>query len=133
VIGVAPGIIHEINAATNGGGGATISLDPDPNTTAPPATRRFVGKIAASGDFGIYAYALPVANAITLRIWLRDPQLDRWFAIGAAVACPGDQTTILAIPAGAVRPSIPSGAELFVQVTANGAGCVRAGIGFFEG
>lgn len=124
------GISHEIRAANNGGGGATIATDPDPNATEPPETRIFRGRGRSTdaADFGIYAYALPVEFGLSIRLWMRDRQLRRWFAIGAAVVCAADVITTLS-PG---TPSIPAGAELFAQVTANAAGCALVGIGFFE-
>lgn len=121
------GVSHVID-----GNGSAIAVDADPNTTAPPESRIFKARQRANNeaDFGIFAYALAVSHDITLRAWLFDRTMGRWFARGAAVVCKADEAT--EVPQASPSCALPSGASYFLQCTANAASCTKVGICYFE-
>lgn len=90
-------------------GGGALSTDSDPNTTAPIDKTTHESQ---ESNVTEELFALPEGGTtISVRPWVREPTSGRWFALSATVACAADEATSLG--------SIPKGAKVFGQITAN--------------
>lgn len=93
--------------------GAPIAADADPNTTAPSADRIFSTPLRSGSWTGgpVTLYGLLAdGTSCSFTVWAFSTQYAKWFQIGAA-------TAVTALVMGSVT-NIPSGADVFIQITA---------------
>ncbi len=100
-------------------------VDPDPNVTAPAATRvlkhqieaDFVGSNRGTRDLHLYATVVGPTTSLDGQVWIKDAA-EGWLTFGAAI------TTLL----GAIQTvaDVPSGLDVFFQVTALNGGAGSA-------
>ncbi len=100
---------------TEDGSGALVALDPDPNTTPPPANRIFRIGQPQTGTLGAACtvYATIFDGAPSIQPWVFDDGNNRWYKATGAVVVPGFFSIALTVGAGWL------GAAFFFQVTAN--------------
>jgi hypothetical protein len=110
-------IVHVI-----GDGSSSLPTDPNPNTTAPDTERQFDSPFpsAPCGPATVYMVAKG-GTSVSVRLWMYDETIGRWFARGASLSLSSDQLTILG--------DIPRGVRVTAQITLN-LGVTQIGIGY---
>lgn len=103
-------------------GGSALSTDPSPNTTPPAANRilrisprKGMTVLQGSGRLQVIC-GVVAASSITLQLWIFDSTQNTWIQYGApfTITPTGAASNVAAVTHGNL-----SGAQLFLQVTAN--------------
>lgn len=105
-----------------GDGSSNISVDANPNTTAPASERQWDAPSASLPDGATPWIAVRGGISVTLQLWVYDSTMSRWFKLQPAFGLSSDQVQTLS-PA-------PRGAKLFLQVTALLGNVNWVGLGF---
>lgn len=107
---------------TIGDNTAVLSVDPNPNTTAPPTARVWSSPVAYGPSDGAIPYFVALSGtSVTFQLWMFDATMNFWFKCQSALGLSSDTVATL-------NP-VPRGQTYFVQILVN-LGVKQIGFGF---